>query len=226
MTRKAVILFSGGQDSTTILGDALYQGLDCYTLGFEYGQRHIVELEQASIIADKLEVPFTTINLEALGQIVTTGLTVPNTDLSKPHPRYSNLPASFVPNRNALFLTFAHAYAQEIGAHLVWGGMCETDYSGYPDCREGFIKSLEGTLNLGYQTLIQFVTPLMYLTKGQTFALAEKVGILPLVLEESNTCYNGDREHRHDWGYGCGDCPACKLRAKGWNDFVGIKDAV
>jgi 7-cyano-7-deazaguanine synthase len=226
MTTKAVILLSGGQDSVTILGKALSMKRDCYAIGFEYSQRHIVELEQASIIADRLHVPFETIKLEALGKLVTTGLTVPNTDLSKPHPRYSNLPASFVPNRNALFLTFAHAYAQEVGANEVWGGMCETDYSGYPDCREEFIQSLERTLNLGYQTVIGFVTPLMHLNKAQTFALAEEVGILPLVIEESNTCYNGDREHKHDWGYGCGDCPACKLREKGWNEFMRTKNAI
>jgi 7-cyano-7-deazaguanine synthase len=100
--------------------------------------------------------------------------------------------------------------------------MCETDYSGYPDCRESFITALERTLNEGYQTDIMFITPLMHLTKGQTFSLAENAGVLDLVLEESNTCYNGDREHKHDWGYGCADCPACKLRMKGWAEYKGL----
>lgn len=222
MNKKAIILFSGGQDSTTILGKALHEGYQCFALGFEYGQRHIVELEQASLIADKMEVPFTTVNLEGLGQIVTTGLTLPNTDLSKPHPRMSSVPASFVPNRNALFLTFGHAYAQEMGADSVWGGMCQTDYSGYPDCREEFIMALQKALNVGYLANIQFITPLMHLTKAETFALAEEVGILDVVLEETNTCYNGDRRDRFDWGYGCAECPACKLRRKGWEQYRGV----
>lgn len=219
---KAVVLLSGGQDSTTVLGMALNAGFECYALGFDYGQRHLVELQQAQKIAGIAGVPYTVADMRALGEIVTTGLTLPASDLSQKHPRMTNLPASFVPNRNALFITFAHAYAQEIGARMVWGGMCQTDYSGYPDCRQVFIDAIQHALNVGYESDIVLKTPLMYLTKAQTFAEAEKVGFLDLVLEESATCYNGDREHRQDWGYGCGDCPACKLRMKGWNEFRGI----
>jgi 7-cyano-7-deazaguanine synthase len=220
MNTKAVVLFSGGQDSTTVLGKALSLGLEVYALGFDYGQRHQVELQQATEIADQLEVPYKIIDITDFGKLVTTGLTKTGDDLSKPHERMASVPASFVPNRNALMLTIAHAYAQEVGADSVWGGMCQTDYSGYPDCRDEFIRSLETTLNLGYKTNISFVTPLMFLDKAQTFKLAESLDILDLVVTMSNTCYNGDRSKLHHWGFGCGECPACKLRENGWNKFI------
>jgi len=221
MGNKAVVLFSGGQDSTTVLGKALRDGFECYAIGFDYGQRHKIELECARDIADKVNVPYKVINLGALGEMVTTGLTQQGTDLSQTHPRYDDLPASFVPNRNALFLTFAHAYAQELGARMLWGGMCQTDFSGYPDCRRVFIDAMQRALNVGYRTDIVIITPLMDINKAATWKLAEDVGILDIVINDTNTCYNGDRTLLHDWGYGCGDCPACKLRAKGWNEYKG-----
>lgn len=125
-----------------------------------------------------------------------------------------------MPNRNALFLTTAHAYAQKVEADSLITGVCETDYSGYPDCRDEFIRSLEETLNLGYQTNIKIHTPLMWLNKAETFALAKAVDFLTVVLEDSHTCYNGDHNTSFVWGYGCGECPACKLRANGFEAFI------
>ena len=226
MPAKAVVLFSGGQDSTTVLGKALSLGLEVFAIGFDYGQRHVIELIQASTIVDKLGVPFKIVELKDFGKMVTTGLTKKATNLGLPHERMKDLPASFVPNRNALFLTLGHAYAQEVGAASVWGGMCQTDYSGYPDCREEFIEAMEDALNIGYQTHIDFVTPLMYMTKADTFALAADVGVLDVVINDSNTCYNGDRTLKYDWGYGCAECPACKLRIKGWQEYKGEAEEV
>jgi len=222
MGNKAVVMLSGGQDSTTVLGKALSDGFECYAIGFDYGQRHKIELLQAQKIAEDLGVSYELVRLEALGKMVTTGLTESTGDLNERHPRYTDLPASFVPNRNALFLTFAHAYAQEIGARMVWGGMCQTDYSGYPDCRRVFIDAMQHALNVGYRTDVVFITPLMDLTKAQTWKMAEDVGVLETVITETNTCYNGIRDELHEWGYGCGNCPACKIRAKGWNEYRGM----
>lgn len=147
-----------------------------------------------------------------------------HTDVSAPHHANAALPASFVPNRNALFLTTAHAYAQKVGAEVLYTGVCQTDYSGYPDCREEFVNMLAETLNVGYLTNIVIETPLMYLTKADTFKLAEDFGFLQTVIEDSHTCYNGDRSKMHSWGRGCGECPACKLRAKGYEEFIAAKD--
>lgn len=233
---KAVIVFSGGQDSTTVLGKALNDGFECYALAFDYGQKHAVELNQAVKIADKTLVPLKVIDATEFGKLVgsKSALLHSGQEVGEGSLLNDELPASFVPNRNAMFLTMAHAYAQIIGATTVWTGVCETDYSGYPDCRDQFIKRLEDALNTGYQTNIGFVTPLMYLTKGETFKMAEECGILDLVINESHTCYNGVRDeteafsglsrpHRHEWGHGCGECPACKLRAQGWEDFRSMK---
>jgi 7-cyano-7-deazaguanine synthase len=216
---KAIVLFSGGQDSTTILGMALANGYEVLALGFDYGQRHLVELLQAKKIAAKLNVPYEILNLRALGSMVSSALTNETDAVADPHSRMTGVPNSFVPNRNALLLTFAHAYAQEKGADTVIGGMCQTDYSGYPDCRQQFIVALENALNIGYQTNIHFATPLMYLNKAETFAAAKEAGVLDEVLTMSHTCYEGDRQLSHEWGAGCGECPACKLRANGWEQY-------
>lgn len=238
---KAVVCFSGGQDSTTVLGKALHDGFECYAIGFDYGQRHAVELQQATKIAAKLGVPYRVVDLKEFGKLVTSALVGNQGEVSAPHSRMQAVPNSFVPNRNAMMLTLAHAYAQEVGACSVFGGMCETDYSGYPDCRAEFVQSLERALNIGYQTNIDLIMPLMHRSKGETFALAEHVGVLDLVIEESHTCYEGKRaetsagtaengdgfitvDNVHEWGHGCGECPACKLRAKGWEDFQSMRD--
>jgi 7-cyano-7-deazaguanine synthase len=244
---KAVVIFSGGQDSTTVLGYALQNGLECVALSFDYGQKHAIELEQAKKIATMLGVEHRILDVKSFGQLVggKSALVDQSQSVSDQSPLEhmpAGIPASFVPNRNALFLTIAHGFAQTIGATLVLTGVCETDYSGYPDCRHEFVRALEDALNIGYLTKIEFITPLMWRTKADTFAMAEKAGVLDIVLEESHTCYNGVRnsgegmssaDHdqithapgRHEWGHGCGECPACQLRAKGWEVYKAIKEA-
>ena len=217
-----LVVLSGGQDSVTCLGFAL----KCYekvsAISFDYGQTHKVELEQAEKIAAKLGVPFEVMKISAFSQLADSAL-VTGGDVNAKHKRDNELPASFVPNRNAIFMTLAHAYAQKVGAKYVVTGVSQADYSGYPDCRKVFIKKLEQTLNLGYNTSIAFITPLSYLSKAQTFALAEECGVLDLVINDSHTCYNGDRTNLHSWGYGCGDCPACILRKNGYLEFIENK---
>ena len=217
---KAVVLFSGGQDSCTVLEQAAAEyGNEALALSVVYGQRHAIELECAAKYAATLSVQHQVIEASFFGALAPSALTGAG-DVSADHPFIKGVPASFVPNRNAFLLTLAHAKAQAIGASVVYGGMCETDYSGYPDCRRGFIDALEVALNAGSAANVQFVTPLMDLTKAETFALADKLGALHRVLEMSHTCYEGVREERHSWGYGCGECPACKLRKAGWEEYL------
>lgn len=233
---KAVIVFSGGQDSTTVLGKALHDGFECFAIAFDYGQKHSVELNQAEKIARSLNVPLKVVDLTEFGSLVgsKSALLHSGQQVGEKSLLADNLPASFVPNRNAMFLTMAHGYAQIVGAETVWTGVCQTDYSGYPDCRDAFVQALECALNIGYQTDISIITPLMHLTKAETFKLAQECGVLDLVIEESHTCYNGVRDetepfsglrrpYRHEWGHGCGECPACALRAKGWEEFKAMK---
>lgn len=238
MTKKAVVIFSGGQDSTTVLGIALKSGFECVALSFDYGQKHKVELLQAAKIAEKLGVEHRIIDVRAFGRLVgaSSALVDQSQSVHSQSPLAhmpAGIPASFVPNRNALFLTIAHGFAQTIGAESVWTGVCETDYSGYPDCRLEFVVALQKALNTGYLCDVQFVTPLMFATKGETFKMAEENDVLELVVEESHTCYNGVRnnaadeegEHvtgRWEWGHGCGTCPACLLRAKGWAEYQNM----
>lgn len=214
----AVVVLSGGQDSVTCLGVAMARHEKVVAVSFAYGQKHVTELRQAALIADRHGIKHGIIDLSFFGGLVTSALTS-HGDTTKEHPNKPGLPASFVPNRNALFLTLAHAIAQECGATHIYTGVCQTDYSGYPDCREGFITALEEALNIGYETSIRIVTPIMHLAKGETFALADELGILREVIEDSHTCYNGDRSVRHEWGYGCGKCPACVVRARGYDEF-------
>lgn len=222
VNQKALVVLSGGQDSVTCLGWALENYSKVEAIAFHYGQNHSVELEQAKKICEDRGINLMIAKTDILSTIADSAL-VTGGDVNVQHERNDKLPASFVPNRNAMFLTFAHAWAQKIGAlHLVTG-VCQTDYSGYPDCREEFIKRFERALNVGYETHIIIHTPLMHLTKAETFQLAEDCGILDTVIEDSHTCYNGDREHKHDWGFGCGKCPACELRAKGWDEFQAGK---
>lgn len=212
-----------------------HMGYEAHAIGFNYGQKHAIELQQAQKIADALNVPFTIVDVREFGKLMApaSALLTPELSVGDQSPLMAQgIPASFVPNRNALFLTIAHGYAQIIGASTVWTGVCQTDYSGYPDCRHAFINALESALNRGYETNIQIMTPLMYLTKGETFKMADEAHVLDLVIDESHTCYNGVRGeisevsghpmNLHDWGHGCGECPACKLRAKGWEDFKNM----
>ncbi len=218
---SALIVFSGGQDSTTCLGWAKNRYDHVETITFDYGQKHSVELEQAKKITDKLGVVNYVVKFDIFSQLADSALLDVNSNqnINASHHAKPNLPASFVPNRNAIFFTIAHAYAQKQGLKHIITGINQTDYSGYPDCRIEFIESLEQSLNIGSESNISFKYPLIHLTKAQTFELAKKEGVLDLVLEESHTCYNGERLDRYDWGYGCDDCPACILRKQGWEEY-------
>ncbi len=226
---RALVLFSGGQDSATCLAWALDRFAKVETLGFDYGQRHRIELDgRAALRAGMTALnpawgrrlgPDHTLDLAALGAVSDTALTR-DTQIAF---AADGLPNTFVPGRNLLFLTFAAALAYRRGLRHIVGGMCETDYSGYPDCRDDTIKALQVALNLGMDRRFVLHTPLMWIDKANTWRLAEELGGRPLVdliVEASHTCYLGERGARHAWGYGCGACPACELRAKGYSAFV------
>lgn len=224
----ALVLFSGGQDSATCLAWALDRFQRVETLGFAYGQRHAVELDCRAAIRDGLAAQNTnwaerlgddhTLDLSVLGKVSETSLTR-EVEIEMDA---SGLPNTFVPGRNLLFLTFAATLAYRRGLKHIVAGMCETDYSGYPDCRDDTIKALQVALNLGMDKRFVLHTPLMFIDKAGTWKLAENLGGTPLVdliREDSHSCYLGDRSTRHDWGYGCGTCPACHLRAAGWRKY-------
>jgi 7-cyano-7-deazaguanine synthase len=212
----ALVLFSGGQDSTTCLYWALHHFKKVEAIGFHYGQKHAVELEQARKIAERAAVPFTVLDLRGL--LRGSALTEHEQDVSAAHPLAPHLPATFVPGRNALFLTLAASYGFTRGIHDLVGGMCQTDYSGYPDCRREFIDAMERALSLALDTTIRIHTPLMHLTKAETWRLARELGILDVIVELTHTDYNGDRSERHAWGYGRLDNPASILRARGYEE--------
>ena len=227
--RAALVLFSGGQDSATCLAWALDRFDHVETLGFDYGQRHRVELDRRAALragTTALDPAWAarlgddhTLALDALGQVSETALTRE----AAIGYEASGLPNTFVPGRNLVLLTFAAALAYRRGLRHVVGGMCETDYSGYPDCRDDTIKALQVALNLGMERRFVLHTPLMWLDKAQTWELAESLGgraLVDLIVEESHTCYLGERGQRHPWGYGCGTCPACRLRADGYARFT------
>lgn len=218
MKNKVVVIFSGGQDSTTCLYWALRRYDIVEAITFNYGQKHSVELECAKKICEKTGVKQTMIDISFLGTLVESALTS-NGDVNELNDK--GLPASFVPNRNQLFITLAHAYAQKIGAKTLVTGTCETDFSGYPDCRRVFIDAISLASNLGSDEKIIIKTPLMYLDKAETFELAKNEGCLKEVIELSHTCYNGTRDVLHEWGYGCNECPACELRKKGYLEAKG-----
>ena len=213
---SALVLFSGGQDSTTCLYWAKKHFARVQALGFKYNQKHEIELKQAAIIAEKAAVPFKIMNLE--GMLQGSALTEHDKDVSAQHELNSSLPASFVPGRNAVFLTIALSYAYTLGITDVVGGMCQTDYSGYPDCRREFIDSVQTSMSLALDKEVHIHTPLMYLTKAQTWKLAYELGILDVVRDLSHTDYNGDRSTYNEWGYGKLDNPASILRAKGYEE--------
>lgn len=212
----ALVLFSGGQDSTTCLYWAKSKFERVEAIGFDYGQKHRVELDQAASIARGADVPFTVLDIR--GTLKGSALTEHDKDVSSAHERDAELPASFVPGRNALFLTLSagHAYNRDISD--IVGGMCQTDYSGYPDCRRVFVDSLQTSLSLAMDSDIRIHTPLMYLTKAETWKMAVDLNILKIVREQTHTDYNGDRSTLHEWGYGQLDNPASILRAKGYEE--------
>lgn len=220
--RPALVLFSGGQDSTTALFWALQAFSRAEALGFDYGQRHAVEIEQARAIAALVAVPLTVLSLHGL--LRGSALTEHEKDVTAAHERDPALPATFVPGRNALFLTLAaaHAYVRDI--HDLVIGVSQTDYAGYPDCRMGFIQSMQRSLSLALDTDVRIHTPLMYLSKAETWKLAHDLGevrglsVLEVVREMSHTDYHGDRTERHAWGYGRLDNQASVLRAQGYDE--------
>jgi 7-cyano-7-deazaguanine synthase len=216
MGNSALVLFSGGQDSTTCLFWAKKHFARVEALGFTYSQKHAIELQQAAIIAQKADVPFRVMDIKGILQ--GSALTEHDKDISAAHELNSDLPASFVPGRNAVFLTIAISHAYTLGITDVVGGMCQTDYSGYPDCRRNFIDSLQHSMTLALDKEIQVHTPLMYLTKAETWKLAHDLGILEIVRDLSHTDYNGDRTTYNEWGYGKLDNPASVLRAKGYEE--------
>jgi 7-cyano-7-deazaguanine synthase len=216
--RTALVLFSGGQDSTTCLFWAKRFFERVEAVSFRYGQRHQVELQQAQVIARRAEVPLTVLSLEGL--LGNSALLDEGLDVDRPHAADPALPASFVPGRNMLFFAAAGSHAFNRGISDLVGGMCETDYSGYPDCRQIFIDSMEATLSLAMAPAsFRIHTPLMELDKADTFRLAELLGVLDEVLEYSHTDYLGDRSQRHPWGYGRLDNEASRLRARGWSEY-------
>jgi 7-cyano-7-deazaguanine synthase len=225
---SALVLFSGGQDSTTCLAWALSRYERVETVGFDYGQRHHVEMACRIEVLAHLRQQFPewsarlgddhVLDLRVLGQLSDSALT----DERAIALAASGLPNTFVPGRNLLFLTFAATLAYRRSLKFLVGGMCETDYSGYPDCRDDTLKALQVTLSLGMDTRLVIETPLMWLDKAQTWALSHDLGgtaLVDLILEHTHTCYLGERQQRHAWGYGCGHCPACELRANGYALF-------
>lgn len=229
---SALVLFSGGQDSTVCLAWALDRYAHVETVGFSYGQRHAIELETRTRLLEKLRAAFPVwdaklgqdlvLELPTLGRISETSLTRA-TEIAIGE---AGLPNTFVPGRNLLFFTYASALAWRRGIATLVGGMCETDYSGYPDCRNDTLQTLAKALALGLDKDVIIETPLMYVDKAGTWALAEKLGgqtFVDLIVEDTHTCYLGSRSERHAWGYGCGTCPACELRAKGWAQWQEAK---
>lgn len=228
--KTALLLFSGGQDSATCLAWALERFDRVETVGFDYGQRHAVEMQARQSVRDELVKALPqwagrlgddhVIDLTGFGSIGETAMTTERAIEADAR----GLPNTFVPGRNLIFLVAAAALADRRGLGVLVGGMCETDYSGYPDCRNDTIQATARALSLGLDKPVPVETPLMFLTKAQTWELADRIGgaaLVETIIEFSHTCYLGDRTQRHVWGYGCGTCPACELRAAGYAQWAG-----
>jgi 7-cyano-7-deazaguanine synthase len=229
MHATALVLFSGGQDSTTCLAQALSKYTRVETVGFDYGQRHRVELQARLVVLREIRAQFPqwadqlgddhVLDLAVLGQVSETSLTRDTAFKMES----SGLPNTFVPGRNLLFLTLAAALAYRRDLQVLVTGVCETDFSGYPDCRDDSMKAMQLALSLGMDKRFLVDTPLMWIDKAATWAMAEALGgqaLVDLIIEHTHSCYLGDREHRHAWGYGCGQCPACELRARGYAAYA------
>ncbi len=227
---SALVVFSGGQDSTTCLAWALSRYEHVETIGFSYGQRHRVEMDCREPIRAALARlsplwarrlgPDRVISLDVLGEVSISALTA---DLPVMNSRADGLPATFVPGRNLVFLTFAAIVAYQRGLKRVVTGVCETDFSGYPDCRDDTIKALQAAINLGMNSRLVLETPLMWIDKAETWRMAEALGgkaLFETIVTETHTCYQGDRETQHAWGFGCGECDACRLRSEGWRRYA------
>lgn len=243
MHTSALVLFSGGQDSTTCLAQALSKYERVETIAFDYRQRHRVELDARTKVLSEIRSQFPQwsqklgedhlLDLAVLGEVSETSLTRDTAFKME----QSGLPNTFVPGRNLLFLTLAAAIAYRRDLQVMVTGVCETDFSGYPDCRDDTMKAMQLALSLGMDKRFLIETPLMWIDKAATWALAFELGeksglprggqtLVDLIIEHTHTCYLGDREHRHDWGYGCGECPACELRARGYEGFSNRRSTV
>jgi 7-cyano-7-deazaguanine synthase len=229
LSNGALVLFSGGQDSTTCLAWALSRYAKVETIGFDYGQRHAIELKVRPTVLQQVRALSPEwdrklgddhmVDLSLIGKISDTALTR-DVEITM---QENGLPNTFVPGRNLLFITVAATVAYRRGLDVLVGGMCETDFSGYPDCRDDTMKALQVALNLGMATRAKIETPLMWIDKGETWRLAQDLGgqaLVDLIRAETHTCYLGERGALHDWGYGCGKCPACELRARGYGKFA------
>ncbi len=225
---RALVLFSGGQDSATCLAHALTRFAHVETLGFDYGQRHGIEMDVRLVFLERLRAAFPAwaarlgqdhvLDLGVLGRLSETALTR-DAEITMSE---SGLPNTFVPGRNLIFLNFAAALAYRRAIRHIIMGVCETDYSGYPDCRDDTIKAMQVTLNLGMEKRFVIQTPLMWIDKAATWQMAQELGgdeLVSLIRDETHSCYLGERALKHAWGYGCGTCPACALRAEGWRRF-------
>ncbi|MET3118215.1 7-cyano-7-deazaguanine synthase [Undibacterium sp. GrIS 1.8] len=226
---SALVLFSGGQDSTTCLAWALSRYQRVETIGFDYGQRHAIELGQRPILLEKMRSLSADwdsklgedhmIDLSLISQLSHTAMTEDIEIVMQEN----GLPNTFVPGRNLMFMMVAATLAYRRGANVLVGGMCETDFSGYPDCRDDSMKALQVALNLGMATRLKLETPLMWINKAQTWQLAEQLGgtdLVNLIRADTHTCYLGERGQLHAWGHGCGTCPACALRANGYQEYA------
>ena len=230
MNEGALVLFSGGQDSTACLAWALERYGRVETVGFDYGQRHGVELEARREVRERLAKEFPhwaarlgedhMLDLRGFGAVAESALTADRAiEMTE-----RGLPSTFVPGRNLAFFVYAAALADRRGLNVLVGGMCETDFSGYPDCRRDTIEAMQAALNLGMERQFRIETPLMRLTKAETWALAKALGgerLVEITVEDTHTCYLGERGTLHAWGYGCGRCPACELRERGFAAWVG-----
>lgn len=232
---NALVLFSGGQDSTTCLAWALSRYAKVETIGFDYGQRHAIELSVRPTLLQKLRALSPDwngklgddhmIDLSLIAKISDTALTQ-DVEIAM---QANGLPNTFVPGRNLLFMTVAASVAYRRGLDVLVGGMCETDFSGYPDCRDDTMKALQVALNLGMATRLKLETPLMWIDKAATWDMAQTLGgtaLVELIREHTHTCYLGERGALHEWGYGCGTCPACELRARGYRQFAAVSKVV
>lgn len=233
--KKALVVFSGGQDSSTCLYYAVKNYDAVYTIGFKYGQRHEIELKcrkefieelkrfdkeaKAKLIEDRV------VDMLSLKNLTDSALTKDNAEYVMDEK--NSLPTSFVPGRNLIFLCYAASYAYSVGADTIISGVGQADYSGYPDCRESTLKALETAINLGMESSIKLVSPLMHLTKGETFKLAYDLGgdeFVRMIVEKTHTCYEGTHNTLHEWGYGCGKCPSCLLRKKGYEEYLKLRE--
>jgi 7-cyano-7-deazaguanine synthase len=218
--KKALVIFSGGQDSTTCLLWAMKKYDEVRAISYRYGQRHDVELDLAADICAQLGVPQTVVDLSAqFAELNESALLTKGDDVNAETTR--GLPASFVPNRNLIFLIYAHTFAQKIGFDTLVTGVCQTDYSGYPDCRYDFIQSAKATMNMASEVDIEIETPIMWLNKAETFMLADLCGGIDIIINKTLTCYNADLTMNR-YGFGCGKCNACLLRARGYDEYLAM----